>query len=236
MIINLGDSPFKACIKVTYPRGTCSCSSDKLSLSHSGGGTATFTVRKKAQYTIKIATGSLSKTESVSIERNGQTVSVSLDYKLYLVKDGAVTSAGAGMSTANKWFNGDTTYGTGNLYQSGSTLVVDSVVAKGATGVSGITSSTINLNDYVALSADVSSCSYSGPEPGWFYLNVTDSKWWGGRVAVGSWGLNKISNNSKLSTNISSVTGSHYIQIAACHSGNTTAQGGWVGLTNVYLE
>ena len=47
MIINWGDAPFKAFIKVTYNAGTCTCKMGSETFTHSGGGTATFEVKKK---------------------------------------------------------------------------------------------------------------------------------------------------------------------------------------------
>lgn len=89
MIINLGDAPFKAFITVSYPKGTCTLTDGSTTLSHSGGGSYTFTVKKKGSYTVKIQQGSAVKTAAVSISRRGQTVSLSLDYRLYLYNAGS---------------------------------------------------------------------------------------------------------------------------------------------------
>ena len=79
MIINLGDAPFKAFIKVTYPNGTCTVSLGDKSFTHSGGGTHTFTVNKKGTWTVKATSASgLSETTTVSITYNGQVANVTL--------------------------------------------------------------------------------------------------------------------------------------------------------------
>ena len=88
MIINLGDAPFKAFITVTYPKGTCTVSDGTTTQSHSGGGTYTFTVKKKGTYTVKIQYNTAVKSATVNITKRGQVASVALDYKLYLYNAG----------------------------------------------------------------------------------------------------------------------------------------------------
>lgn len=89
MIINWGDAPFKAFITVTYPRGSCTVSGNGQTYGHSGGGTTTFTVKKKGTYTVKIVTGSLSKSSSVEISKLGETKTVSLNYRTYFYNRGS---------------------------------------------------------------------------------------------------------------------------------------------------
>ena len=79
MIINLGDAPFKAFIKVTYPNGTCTVSLGNKSFTHSGGGTHTFTVNKKGTWTVRATNNrGVSEIANVSITYRGQVSSVTL--------------------------------------------------------------------------------------------------------------------------------------------------------------
>lgn len=84
MIINLGDAPFKAFIKVTYKTGTCTCTNGKKTYTHSGGGTATFEVNAKGAWTVKAVSGSYSASQNVTIGRMNETQSVTLKYELIL--------------------------------------------------------------------------------------------------------------------------------------------------------
>ena len=82
MIINWGDAPFKAFITVTYPSGTCTVTGEGQSYTHSGGGSTTFTVRKKGTYTVKATATNASAAASAEITKSGQTKVVDLQYKL----------------------------------------------------------------------------------------------------------------------------------------------------------
>ena len=87
MIINWGDAPFKAFITVNYPGGTCTVTGEGQSYTHTGGGTTTFTVKKKGSYLINVAYSGLRANTSASVESFGQKESVSLT-EFYLFKDG----------------------------------------------------------------------------------------------------------------------------------------------------
>ena len=78
MIINWGDAPFKAFITVTYPAGTCTVTGEGQTYTHSGGGTKTFTVKKKGTYTASLVWGSLKDSASVSITKHSETKAVEL--------------------------------------------------------------------------------------------------------------------------------------------------------------
>ena len=88
MIINWGDAPFKAFIKVTYPSGTCTVSNGTKTYTHTGGGTYTFTVNKKGTWTISATNGVDTKTATAEITSRGQTVTKSISYTAYFYKSG----------------------------------------------------------------------------------------------------------------------------------------------------
>ena len=97
MIINLGDAPFKAFIKVTYPNGTCTVSLGGKSFTHTGGGTHTFTVNKKGTWTVMATnTAGVVETQTVNITTRGQTVSVTLVCRLYFYNRGDMCGANSG--------------------------------------------------------------------------------------------------------------------------------------------
>ena len=83
---------FEAFIKVTYPMGTCTCTLDGISYSHSGGGTATFVVNKKGMWTIQATYKNITKSSYVTVSTQGETQTISLDYTLTLVPNTAYVS------------------------------------------------------------------------------------------------------------------------------------------------
>ena len=89
-VYRIAMSYFKSTIKVTYPAGsTCTCSKGGEVLTASGtSGSYTFTVKSAGTWVIKITSGKYSASKSVSITKTGQSVSVSIDYTLWLFKDG----------------------------------------------------------------------------------------------------------------------------------------------------
>lgn len=99
MIINLGDAPFKAFIKVTYPNGTCTVSLGDKSFTHSGGGTHTFTVNKKGTWTVKATSAdgyNLTAQSTAALTYRGQVASVTLSYTLNLFVNGTDNTAVTG--------------------------------------------------------------------------------------------------------------------------------------------
>lgn len=85
-------SYFKATIAVTYPAGsTCTCSKDgKTFTAPNTSGSHTFTVDSAGSWTVTITDPSLqlSKSETISIATNGQAANLSLDYYIWIVKNG----------------------------------------------------------------------------------------------------------------------------------------------------
>lgn len=114
MIINWGDAPFKAFITVTYPSGTCTVTGEGQTYTHTGGGTKTFTVKKKGTYTIKAENGSFSDSTTATITKRNQTVTATtLKYILYLIQEGTLKV------TFSTYALGDWAY-SGSRYRLGS--------------------------------------------------------------------------------------------------------------------
>lgn len=83
-------SYFRSTIKVTYPAGsTCTCFKDgEVLTAPNTSGSYIFTVKSAGTWVVKITSGKYSASKSVSITRTGQSVSVSIDYTLWLFKNG----------------------------------------------------------------------------------------------------------------------------------------------------
>lgn len=152
MIINLGDAPFKAFIEVTYPKGTCTVTEGSRSYSHSGGGTAVFTVNKKGTWTVTASYYSAERTASVKLSRSGEVQSVTISYNLDLFKNG-VTAPEAGSWVGDKTLVHDGNYahyGTAPTVSVGTNLVLNLGASAGVTGAVR-SSKTIDLRPYSTL-------------------------------------------------------------------------------------
>ena len=208
MIINLGDAPFKAFIKVTYPKGTCTVSGEGQSYSHTGGGTVTFAVKKKGTYTIKAAANSyVSASATASITARGQTVSKSLSYTKYLFKSGS--------GVPSQWLLAKTGgYTTGSI--TASSIYLNSPAEWYQSARVGAQSvSTIDLRGYSTLKFDVATSNKANA-----YVGLTSAKFSGystesaGNVVTSTF-ITKAQPSSTsrqtISIPLSSYQGSYYI-------------------------
>lgn len=93
---------FKATIKVTYPSGsTCTATngSTKLTAPNTSG-TWTCVVPNTGEWTIKSVKGSQSASKNVSITTDGQSASVTLTYKYYIINAGGTANYTGGWTRA----------------------------------------------------------------------------------------------------------------------------------------
>lgn len=149
MIINLGDAPFKAFIKVTYPNGTCTVSLGDKSFSHTGGGTHTFTVNKKGTWTVRATSNAgVVETQNVSLTYVGQVASVTLTGILYIFKEGS--GAKVPLKTASGT-DGSITVGTNYIQAAGRTAGDSQTLV--------YTTSPINLTHFSSVRFEVSKVS-----------------------------------------------------------------------------
>lgn len=165
MIINWGDAPFKAFITVTYPRGTCTVTNGTESYTHTGGGTTTFTVKKRGTWTVKISTGSISKSQNVNVSRIGQIEKVNLSYKLYLLDVSPVTAwSSIGLdynSSAPGGHNAPTI-----------TQQSDGVLVSQPRSAGGLYATAYNLTDYTTLKILYDRSTSNTQNPEWYSFNV----------------------------------------------------------------
>ena len=139
-----------ATIAVTYPAGsTCTCSKDgEVLTAPDTSGSHTFTVTSAGTWVIKITSGKYSASKSVSITKTGQSVSVSIDYVLWLFDNGDQFTENTG-----GWYKRtDVPYRVG-MATTGTTTIDDtiSVSAGGGVSSSAWTQSLIDLTNYKTL-------------------------------------------------------------------------------------
>lgn len=157
MIINWGDAPFKAFITVTYPNGTCTVSGNGQTYTHSGGGTTTFTVKKKGTYTVngvgRDGKGTGSKSVTITEKKQTSSVSLSYQYTLYASNTAYVTFVGTSHKNDNY---GGASYNT-------STLALEARSGWGGSSYAIIsTASAIDVTDYKTITFTLSSFSSNG--------------------------------------------------------------------------
>lgn len=113
-----GTSKAFAVIGVTYPAGSvCTCSDGAKTLSlKDTGGQGFFLIPYAATWTVTATDGTKTKSESVEITNEGQSVSVELLYRAYLYNNGDECTEITGGWAATK---GQLTKNTDNLYTSG---------------------------------------------------------------------------------------------------------------------
>ena len=151
---------FTATIKVTYPAGsTCTCSKGDEVLTAGGtSGVKTFTVTSAGTWVIKITSGKYSASKSVSITKTGQSVSVSIDYTLWLFKDGDQFTQNTG-----GWHSRPDFIYRSNLTPNG-TVTIGNTISMQAGGGQSATAWTVNkidLTQYKTLSVIADNASGS---------------------------------------------------------------------------
>ena len=149
-VYRIAMSYFKSTIKVTYPAGsTCTCSKgEEVLTAPNTSGSYTFTVTSAGTWVIKITSGRDSASKSVSITKTGQSVSVSIDYVLWLFDNGDQFTENTG-----GWYKRtDVPYRVG-MATTGTTTIDDtiSVSAGGGVSSSAWTQSLIDLTNYKTL-------------------------------------------------------------------------------------
>lgn len=214
MIINLGDAPFKAFITVTYPKGTCTVSDGTTTYSHSGGGTYTFTVKKKGTYTVKIQYSTAVKSTTVNITKRGQATSVSLDYKLYLYN--------AGNTPLTISFESEQTemFGVGTLEAD---CIQFNATEKWYGDVHMITTPATDLTPYSTAKVVVENEGSKST----FYIGFGKSA---GAYDSADYTIEGALTKTTISINISSLNGNHYL--SALRKTNETGLG--TGLGKIY--
>ena len=142
---------FTATIKVTYPAGsTCTCSKGDEVLTAGGtSGVKTFTVTSAGTWVIKITSGKYSASKSVSITKTGQSVSVSIDYTLWLFKDGDQFTENTG-----GWHSRPDFIYRSNLTPNGTVTIGNTISMQAGSGQSATawTVNKIDLTQYKTLS------------------------------------------------------------------------------------
>lgn len=214
MIINWGKTPFKAFISVTYPKGTCTVSGKGQTYTHTGGGAATFTVKKKGTYTISAAQGSITKNATVNITKSGEIKTVTISFALYLFNGADVSTLTGG------WSSSKSHHVDGDGYCTESTSVGSSLYVR-ADGYGNWANSSAKLSSKKSI-------SFSGYNTLNFYVSST-----GGQTrTIGYGSTTKTPTTGTNVFNISSANSSYVISLYAYSKDPNTT----ITVTKIWLD
>ena len=227
MIINWGDAPFKAFITVTYPNGTCTVTGNGQSYTHTGGGTYTFTVKKKGTYTVKATDGASTvspASHSVSISAGNETKSVSFSYTTtFITSSGAANVSFATSTTAGGTLDAKTSSGAYYLKSNISSSVGSEGFYRYTTNKYNLTGrKTIYFTVKVGSQYQTGLSVYVGTSP----TTLTASKGAGGPTSY-----------TTLSLDVSKLNGMHHIgfYISSWRGSNWETHDTTAYLQNVYM-
>lgn len=198
-------SYFEATIKVTYPAGsTCTCSKGGEVLTASGtSGSYTFTVTSAGTWVIKITSGEYSASKSVSITTTGQSVSVSIDYTLWLFKDGDQFTENTG-----GWHSRPDFIYRPNLTPDGTVTIGNTISMQAGSGESATawTVNKIDLTQYKTLSVIADNASGSQD------INIMPASATQIENQAVAW--TRIEAAGKTTLDVSSISGEYYVVFA----------------------
>lgn len=204
-VYRIAMSYFKSTIKVTYPAGsTCTCSKGGEVLTASGtGGSYTFTVTSSGTWVVKITSGKYSASRSVSITKTGQSVSVSIDYTLWLFKDGDQFTENTG-----GWHSRPDFIYRSNLTPNGTVSIGDTISMQAGSGQSATawTIKKIDLTQYRTLS--VTSNRESGSQD----VNIMPASATQIESQAVAW--TRINNAGETTLDVSDISGEYYVVFA----------------------
>ena len=208
-----------AAIGVTYPEGsTCTCSNGTKTLTAKDtSGQALFLVPEDGTWTVTAtdpADATKTKSESVSITKEGQWESVTLSYQFYLFKEG--------VGVADEW----ATEGNATLVQKTN----DAIIIKSFSGYGGnnnlkaFYNSPVDLSDYTTLKAEVEANKVGG------YANLciwssTPGTYGSPDVYASATEANK---RHIVSLDISSINGEYYVGIYVVNQETLTMYNFWL--------
>ena len=211
MIINLGDAPFKAFIKVTYPNGTCTVSNGTKTYTHTGGGTYTFAVNKKGTWTVKGVYNTISRTSTVSITTRGETKSVTLSYDYVIFNYSKTVNYTGGWATSTARYKKVTNQSSGlapTVTKNSDGSITLSVPSGGKSGIY-YAKVKINTSDYSKVYLNASGAgSYDHGKHTFLGLTTSLSEFVQSS-AVAEKNLNDATNGNVI--DVSGLNGSYYL-------------------------
>lgn len=219
-------SAFSATINVTYPAGstcTAKCGSYNNTAPNTTGKWACV-VPVSGTWTISCTNGSSTDTETVSINTNGESKSVTLSYELVLY------NAGNQCTSATGGWNGITKSTVAVLADSYINLTVGSDYA----GNQAFTKSKVNTTNYDTLHVTVTNYSatcYMGISPSSLSTAASQSNWNSNKSTCTYIGT--ITKSGEVTLDISSSSGDFYIWLAKQGQDNSTRTGCYI--TKVWL-
>ena len=196
---------FTATIKVTYPAGsTCTCSKGDEVLTAGGtSGVKTFTVTSAGTWVIKITSGKYSASKSVSITKTGQSVSVSIDYTLWLFKDGDQFTENTG-----GWHSRPDFIYRSNLTPNGTVTIGNTISMQAGSGQSATawTVNKIDLTQYKTLSVIADKASGSQD------INIMPAS--ATQIENQAVAYTKIETAGETTLDVSNISGEYYVVFA----------------------
>lgn len=195
-----------AVIGVTYPAGSvCTCSDGAKTLSlKDTGGQGFFLIPYAATWTVTATDGTNTKSESVEITSEGQSVSVALSYQLILF-DGAVVEPWTVINANPTATISDTIY----LYAKGTSMVVSSVRTTNKIDVSGYSTLKYTVTENVVPNNSFMCVTSSTAAP----INAGTSNTVTSDVVT----YGKPNGTGTYEVDVSEVTGSYYVSLAVGH-------------------
>ena len=204
-----GGSDAFAVLRATYPAGSfCSCTDGNKTLEAEGtSGTYLFLIPYAATWTVSCTDGIDTVSEAVEITAEGQSVSIELDYTLWLYdaeNGGDITKNTGGLTTTNSSYG---TIGTSSIqfYNLKNTSSAIEVIVK--------TTNKINFSKLSILKLKRTKDSGWGGTTvpgnyGMVYLQVYD-----GSTVVSQVGVGREYASTEISLDVSSVTGEYYVRL-----------------------
>lgn len=197
---------FSATIAVTYPSGsTVTCSDGVTTLTATTTtGSYTFTVPNSGTWAVTCTDGSSSDSEDVSITADGQTVSVTLAYGLYLYNNGAVS--GYTWTAEDDWDSGP--YAT--IKDKGTYMELFGDYNSYAMFR---TKNKVNVSGYKTLKMQLTNASMNVEKNGIYFGLSSDTTVDGSGMSTKT-KYSSFSGSKELSCDISAVTRSMYVALS----------------------
>lgn len=214
-----GTSKAFAVISVTYPAGsTCTCTDGTKTLKlKNTSGQGIFLIPYAATWTVTCTDGTNTKSESVEITSEGQSVSVELSYSLWLYKDGdTCDSVTGGWTSFTESSDNRVNFNSDNIYTYGKYVKTQHGAAAYA-----YPNRKIDLSKYASLRAKVSGVSYNSACQCGIMVNDSLTNVTNGVVSshdeLADFTAAAAANNGEISIDISTLKGEYYVLIGVTY-------------------
>lgn len=214
-----GSGKLFAVIAVTYPEGSvCTCSNGLKTLrAKDAGGSFIFAIPEAGTWTVTCTDGTNTKSESVEITTEGQSVSVELSYGLWLYKDGdTCDSVTGGWTSFTESSDNRVNFNSENIYTYGTY-----VKTKHGAAAYAYPNRKIDLSKYASLRAKVSGVSYNSACQCGIMVNDSLANVTNGVVSshdeLADFTAAAAASNGEISIDISTLKGEYYVLIGVTY-------------------